>query len=87
MCRMSMVMNHRRHLWNQRTRPPLPVTVPMISREEILEFRDLLQRARQYDREHDQPDCELADKKKQLLDLAGDLGADVQAVEDALSVE
>lgn len=47
---------------------------PAITNEEVEEFRRLLDRAREYDRKHSQPECEMAEKKRKLLKLAEDLG-------------
>lgn len=57
--------------------PPDVVTVPpprMPTDGEIQEFGKLLERAREYDKKHNQPDCELEEKKKKLLKLAKKLG-------------
>jgi hypothetical protein len=62
------------------TYPPLPSgkpLQPLITQEEIAEFRKLLERAREYDRKHNEPDCELAEKKKRLQDLANQLGVKI----------
>lgn len=56
--------------------PPYPQSSP-ISKEEIEEFRKLLDRAREYDKKYNQPDCELEEKKKLLKDLADKMGIDV----------
>lgn len=48
--------------------------VPAISMDEIAEFRKLLERAREYDKRNNEPDCELQEKKDQLLKLAEQLG-------------
>ena len=95
MCAMSMMMQHKIDRWSSirhlqpRPRPGVPYhsTPSRIRGEEIAEFRELLDRARKYDRAHDQPDCGTDDKKAQLLALARDLGADVSAVEEALEGE
>lgn len=43
---------------------------PTITQEEIDEFHKLLERAREYDKKHNEPDCELQEKKDILLALA-----------------
>ena len=43
----------------------------------LKDFRELLERAKQYDIDNNQPDCELEEKKKKLLDLAEELGVRV----------
>lgn len=50
---------------------------PQISKEEVEEFRQLLERARKYDKERGEPDCELEEKRQELLKLAGELGVDI----------
>ena len=84
MCVVSMVADHYWDKWNKPpyTLPPTPVfpvpsvipTPQMPSQEEIDEFQRLLRRAREYDKKHNEPDCELEEKKARLLKLAEDLG-------------
>jgi hypothetical protein len=50
---------------------------PKISKEEIEEFRKLLERAREYDKRNNEPDCELQAKKQRVLDLVKDLGIEI----------
>jgi hypothetical protein len=45
-----------------------------------LPFRDLLKRAREYDKRMNQPDCELDDKRKELRKLAKKLGVEIAFV-------
>lgn len=78
MCVVSMVTEHYTDKWNkprdwyQGTGTGHTVTyIPgPPSAEEIAEFRKLLERAREYDKKNDQPDCDLEIKKKALLDMA-----------------
>lgn len=51
-----------------------PPAQPAITPEEIEEFRKLLDRAREYDRRNNEPDCELAEKRDKLKKLAEELG-------------
>ena len=89
MCVYSMVTDHYWEKWNK---PPyIPITpavpvppvmvpqiiVPQISQEEIDEFRKLLERAREYDKKHGEPDCELEEKKKRVRELAESLGVKI----------
>ncbi len=55
---------------------PIPEPIRQIypSPAEIQEFRELLEKARKYDRENNQPDCEMEEKKKLLLEIAKKLG-------------
>ena len=45
-----------------------------ITSEEIQEFRRLLERAREYDKRNNEPNCEMEEKKQKLRDLAKELG-------------
>jgi len=45
-----------------------------IPQSEIDEFHILLDRAREYDKRMNQPDCELEEKKQKLLKVAEELG-------------
>lgn len=57
--------------------PSIPEPAPLITQEELNEFRQLLERAREYDRKHNQPDCELDEKKEKLQKLAEELGVKI----------
>lgn len=59
--------------------PFTPLFQPPVfpSREEVAEFRKLLERAREYDKKHNEPDCELADKKAKLKKIAEELGVEI----------
>lgn len=50
---------------------------PQISPEEVAEFRKLLERAREYDKRNNEPDCELAEKRNALLVIAKALGVEL----------
>lgn len=85
MCVVSMIMDYQRQKWE-----PLvpdyqkqigeiftnPVPSP-ITPAEILEFRQLLERAREYDKKNNEPDCELQEKKDALLKIAKALGVEI----------
>lgn len=64
--------------WFNSANKPAP---PTITKEEVEEFRRLLERAREYDKLHQQPHCESEDKKKLLKQLADILGIDISFVE------
>lgn len=53
------------------------ITEPVISSEEIKELKDLLEKARKYDKEHNQKECELQSKKDRLIELAKQLGVEI----------
>lgn len=89
MCVVSMVMDHQYNDWNDKWRKiqeqdktptpiwPKPQPVPPLSDEEIESFRKLLERAKQYDIDNNEPNCELEEKKKKLLDLAKEMGVEI----------
>lgn len=72
MCVYSMVVDHFQEKWEPRRY--WPVEAISIRPSELVEFRQLLERARKYDEAHNEPDCELAEKKEKLLRLAEELG-------------
>ena len=85
MCVVSMVVDHFYDKWKDR-RPepynPYPSIPPWpgpasISPEEIQEFRELLKRAREYDKRNNEPDCEMDEKKQRLQKLADELGVTI----------
>jgi hypothetical protein len=78
-------MDHYHDKW---THPPYqqPITaipftnypmVPSISAEEIAEFRKLLERAREYDKRNNEPDCEIEGKRQAILTIAKQLGVEI----------
>jgi hypothetical protein len=54
-----------------------PVEVPAISQAEIEEFRQLLERAREYDKRNNEPECELDEKKEAVKQIAKQLGVEI----------
>lgn len=92
MCVVSMVMDHYWDKW-QPYKVPFPspyeqpatiyppvqpiVTRPLIPQADIDEFYKLLNRARDYDKKNNEPDCELDEKKERLKKLAKELGAEI----------
>jgi len=84
MCVYSMVLDHVCDCWPKRVEAAkqfqdyfgLPPD-PAISKQEIEEFRRLLERAREYDRKNNEPDCELEEKKETLRRLAKQLGVEI----------
>ena len=82
MCVVSMVMDHYHDKWRPLVPQPLPYPYPVpapspITPAEVEEFRKLLERAREYDRKNNEPDCELEEKRKKVKDLADALGVKV----------
>ena len=74
-----MILDYYREKW---TIPPYmsPNHIygpPLISINEIKEFKELLQRAEKYDREHNQANCGIEEKKRQFLNFAKELSIDI----------
>lgn len=87
MCVVSMVMDHYRDRWTPQPpwpdANPLPYVQPVffppqITPEEIAEFKRLLDRAREYDKRHNEPNCELNSKKDAIRKLAQDAGFNIE---------
>lgn len=89
MCAVSMIYDHYHDKWDQwrrqmpNTLPTVPYIpsqplVPQIPAADISEFYKLLERAREYDKKNNQPDCELESKKEKLRKLAEDLGVKIE---------
>lgn len=70
--------------WKKSQLPPVspqppgsPTYIPypaLPTQEEIDRFRKLLERAEEYDKRNNEPDCEMESKKQKLMDLAKELG-------------
>ena len=81
MCVVSMIVDHYRDRWNPQT-PQIhpsdfhfqPLPEPKVTKEEVEEFRVLLEKAREYDRRNNQPDCGLEEKRQALKAIAEKLG-------------
>lgn len=79
------VLPNIRPPWNPYDQIPFPQqppyvntpSPPTITQQEIDEFRRLLEKAKKYDEEHNQPDCELDEKKQKLKKLAEELGVKI----------
>lgn len=50
---------------------------PAITDVEIKEFRQLLERAREYDKRNNEPDCEIAEKRETVQRIAKQLGVEI----------
>jgi hypothetical protein len=59
------------------TQQPAPAVTPTITAEEIAEFRQLLERAREYDKRNSEPECELEEKKAAVRQIAKQLGVEI----------
>jgi hypothetical protein len=85
MCVVSMIYDHYQDKWKQPpyyvpNPPPVFVPTGLPTQAEIDDFRKLLERAREYDKKHNQPDCELEEKRQKIKDLAKELGVEVNFV-------
>lgn len=49
-------------------------------RKDIEEFKKLLERAREYDRKNNQPDCEMEEKRERVKKLAKELGVEIDFI-------
>lgn len=58
---------------------PQPLT-PAERAKETQQFKDLIERARKYDKDNNEPDCELDEKRKALKKIADELGIDISFV-------
>ena len=91
MCVYSMIMDHYDNVWGRRTSTDpfvkpyevpnqllfTPVVAPLVTSQEIQEFKELLARAREYDAKNHEPECELESKKLKLRELAKELGVEI----------
>lgn len=89
MCVVSMVTDHYIEKWTPYVQYPTGIftssapTVTIVqspTAEEVAEFRRLLDRAREYDKRMNEPDCELDSKRQTLKTLAAQLGVDISFV-------
>lgn len=94
MCTVSMVSDHYRETWPQRYPsifPPSPVeTWPNlngVSREEfeslkrdVEDMKALLQRAKKYDEDNHEPDCEIEEKMDLLRKISAAVGINLDEV-------
>lgn len=92
MCVVSMMIDHKTEKWRQlvpQTTDPYFLQLPYQrsqmgpSKAELDEFRELLRKAREYDKKNSEPECEMADKKRILKEIAEKLGVDVSFVDEA----
>lgn len=70
--------------WPSSPNPSTPSIMPLTNeeltqlREDIKEFKILLEKAKKYDEEHNQKECELESKKEKLRKLAEELGVEIK---------
>lgn len=92
MCTVSMIGDHYADKWKDIPGQWIipsnwPAKEPEVSREEfeelkrdVLEMKELLKRAKKYDEEHDQPDCEIDEKMELLRSIARLVGVNLDDV-------
>lgn len=92
MCVYSMIADHYIRKWEpfpwpdpppftpQPTVTPTPIIIEHPSPftpSEVQDLKDLLERAKEYDRQTGQPDCENEEKKAKLREIAGRFGVEL----------
>lgn len=87
MCAVSFVGDFYSDKWRQPNYGPIYVTGNEVTRfefdalkKEVLEMKELLMRAKKYDEETGQPDCEMEDKVALLKKVAELVGVDLKEV-------
>jgi hypothetical protein len=92
MCAVSFIGDHYSDKWQPLVNPPQPSTTtvsffPVVTREEfealrrdVLEMKALLKRAKKYDEDNGEPNCEMADKIAVLRKVAELVGVDLDDV-------
>ena len=69
-----MVMEHYEDRWSERVAEPQPRP---LTPDELVDLRKLIERAKDYDIQNNEPNCGLEEKRQRLIDLAKELGAEV----------
>ena len=82
MCVVSMIVDHgieRMKYWTTPSTTTNPVFYPSTDTLKELGFTisELMRKAKAYDEEHGEPDCELDEKKETLQKLADQLGVKI----------
>jgi len=95
MCVVSMVCDHYRDMWTPKYVPhTVPFSVgsvgpafDSITRQEfddlkrqVMEMKELLRRAKEYDELNNEPDCEVDEKMELLRRIAGAVGVSLDDV-------
>ena len=88
MCTVSMIGDHYNDMWERRFPHEWPsIPVDTVSRQEfeelkrqVLEMRELLARAKKYDEDHSEPECEVEEKMAILRKVAEAVGIDLDDV-------
>jgi hypothetical protein len=83
MCVVSMIMDHYNDKWKKYIYPPLgPQQIPSAKElaEQIEELRKFIERAKEYDKRNNEPDCEMEEKRRLLKELAEKLGVEINFI-------
>jgi hypothetical protein len=91
MCVVSMIGDHFHDKWKQpnyvQQFEQIKIDGPSISKEdfdslkkEVLEMKELLKKAIKYDKDNNEPDCEVEEKLETLKKVAALLGVDLNDV-------
>lgn len=88
MCAVSMVLDHYQDKWNDPLRHwvfnPSPFEVSREEfealKKEVLEMKELLKRAKKYDADNNQPDCEIDEKVALVRKVAELVGVDLDDI-------
>lgn len=87
MCVVSAIIDNQINNWPRH--PAIgPTIYPQIpSQKELDEFRELLKKAKEWDRLTNQPNCESLEKIAKLKELCKELGEIAEAIEKDLTNE
>lgn len=68
---------------------PLPPKEParFPTQEELEDFRRLYERAKKYDADNNEPNCETDEKKRRVKELADKLGVNIDFIDEPTEVE
>lgn len=92
MCTVSMIGDHYGDMWRDRPWYPQPSTAPVVIgpditraefedlKRQVSEMKELLKRAKKYDEDNGEPDCEVDEKMKLLRKIAKAVGVDLDDV-------
>ena len=87
MCVVSMIGDHFHDKWNQPYYKEITTNISEISKKdfddlkkEVLEMKELLKKAIKYDKDNNEPNCEVEEKLETLKKVAALLGVDLNDV-------
>lgn len=87
MCVVSMIGDHFHDKWNQPYYKEIITNIPEVSKKdfddlkkEVLEMKELLKKAIKYDKDNNEPNCEVEEKLETLKKVAELLGVSLDDV-------